>query len=181
MALSQAFKDRAVELPQASVCHRSAGRLRIRIASRRGDADYFAKVVKDLSGLRQVTHLAANPLTGSVLLLGELLDAGEVDAHARARGLFHLLDPAEAPGVPLMHSLVQPVAGVDRSLRAVSGGKVDLRSAIFLALLGTGIYELVRGRFSAPPWYTAFWYAFGLVSMYVIEKAAQGDPARTAD
>jgi hypothetical protein len=80
-----------------------------------------------------------------------------------------------------MHSLVQPVAGVDRSLRAVSGGKVDLPSAIFLALLGTGIYELVRGRFSAPPWYTAFWYAFGLVSMYVIEKAAQGDPARTAD
>ncbi len=148
MALSQALKDRAVELPQASVCHRSAGRLRIRIASRRGDADYFAKVVKDLSGLRQVKHLAANPLTGRV---------------------------------PLMHSLVQPVAGVDRSLRAVSGGKVDLPSAIFLALLGTGIYELVRGRFSAPPWYTAFWYAFGLVSMYVIEKAAQGDPARTAD
>jgi hypothetical protein len=180
MALSQKRKDRAVELPRASICHRSAERLRIKVASRRGDPDYFAKVVKDLSGLRQFKHLSANPLTGSVLLVGELLDAGEVEAHARERGLFRL-ETAEAPSVPLMRSLVQPVAGVDRTLRAITGGKIDLPSAIFCALLGTGIYGLMRGRFSAPPWYTAFWYAFGLVSMYVIEKAAKGDLARKAD
>lgn len=180
MALSPALKDRAVEPPVATICHRSADRLRIKVASRRGDAGFFAKVVKDLSGLRKFDHLAANPLTGSVLLVGEFLDDEEVEAFARERGLFQL-ETAEAAGVPLMHSLVQPVAGVDRSLRAITGGRVDLPSAIFCALLSTGIYQLVRGRFSAPPWYTAFWYAFGLVSMYVIEKAAKGDPARKAD
>jgi hypothetical protein len=80
-----------------------------------------------------------------------------------------------------MHNLVQPVAGLDRSLRAVTGGKVDIPSAVFLALLCSGLYQLMRGRISAPPWYTAFWYAFGLVSMYVIEKAAGIDVARQAD
>ena len=88
---------------------------------------------------------------------------------------------AEPPSLPVMHSIVQPVASIDRSLRTITGGKIDLPSGIFFALLGTGIYQLARGRFIMPPWYTAFWYAFGLVSMYVIEKAAKGEAARQAD
>jgi len=169
-----------VELPQASICHQSADRLRIKVASRKADAGYFAKVVKSLSMLRKFKHLAANPLTGSVLFIGENLDAGEIAADASEHKLFHLIT-AEPPGLPLMHSLVQPVASVDRSLRTITGGKIDLPSGIFFALLVTGIYQLARGRFIIPPWYTAFWYAFGLVSMYVIEKAAKGGAARQAD
>ena len=167
-------------LPQASICHQSAHRLRVKIASRKGDASYFAKVVKSLSGLRKFQHLAANPLTGSVLFIGENLDAGEIAAYAREHGHFGLM-AAEPPNLPLMHSLVQPVASVDWSLRTITGGKIDLPSGIFVALLGAGIYQLARGRFIVPPWYTAFWYAFGLVSMYVIEKAAKGGAARQAD
>lgn len=169
-----------MELPQASICHQSADRLRIRIASRKGDEGYFAKAVKGLAGLRKFKHLAASPLTGSVLFIGDDLDAGEIEAYARTHALFDLM-PVEAPSLPLMHSLVQPVAGVDRSLRTITGGKIDLPSGIFLALLGTGIYQLARGRFITPPWYTAFWYAFGLVSMYVIEKAAKGETHWQAD
>jgi len=169
-----------VELPQASICHQSADRLRIKVASRKADAGYFAKVVKSLSMLRKFKHLAANPLTGSVLFITESLDAGEIAAYAREHGLFHVTT-AEPPNLPVMHSIVQPVASIDRSLRSITGGKIDLPSGIFFALLGTGIYQLARGRFIVPPWYTAFWYAFGLVSMYVIEKAAKGEAARQAD
>jgi hypothetical protein len=169
-----------MELPQASVCHQSADRLRIKVASRKGDAGFFTNLVKSLSGLRKFKDLAANPLTGSVLFIGGDLDAGEIAAYASEHKLFHLT-PAEAPGLPLIHGIVQPVASVDRSLRTITGGKIDLTSGIVLALLGTGIYQLVRGRFIIPPWYTAFWYAFGLVSMYVIEKAVIGEAARQAD
>ena len=169
-----------MELPQASICHQSADRLRIKVASRKGDAGYFANLVKSLSGLRKFKDLAVNRLTGSVLFIGENLDAGEIAVYASEHKLFHLIT-AEPPGLPLMHSLVQPVASIDRSLRTITGGKIDLPSGIFFALLCTGIYELARGRFIAPPWYTAFWYAFGLVSMYVIEKAAKGEAARQAD
>ena len=169
-----------MELPQASMCHQSADRLRIKVASRKGDAGYFTNLVKSLSGLRKFKDLAANPLTGSVLFIGGDLDAGEIAAYASEHKLFHLT-PGEAPGLPLIHGIVQPMASVDRSLRTITGGKIDLTSGIVLALLGTGIYQLVRGRFILPPWYTAFWYAFGLVSMYVIEKAVIGEAARQAD
>lgn len=169
-----------MELPKASICHQSAGRLRIKVASRKGDLSYFTKVVKVLPGIGKFNRLEANPLTGSVLFIGENLDAGEVRAFARERELFHLIT-SEPPGLPLMHGIVQPVASVDRSLRTVTGGKIDLPSGIFFALLGTGIYQLMRGRFIIPPWYTAFWYAFGLVSVYVIEKAAKGEAAWKAD
>jgi hypothetical protein len=178
--LSQAYKDGGVELPRASLCHQSADRLRVKVASRKGDAGYFTNVVKSLSGLRTFKDLTANPLTGSVVFIGANLDADEIAAYASANKLFHLTT-AKPASLPLMHSIVQPVASIDRSLRTISGGKLDLPSGIFLALLGSGIYQLVRGRFSAPPWYTAFWYAFGLVSMYVIEKAAKGGVARQAD
>jgi hypothetical protein len=169
-----------MELPQASMCHQSADRLRIKVASRKGDAGYFTNVVKSLSGLRKLKDLAANPLTGSVLFIGGDLDAGEIAAYASEHKLFQLITN-EPPSLPVMHSIVQPVASIDRSLRTITGGKIDLPSGIFFALLGTGIYQLARGRFIIPPWYTAFWYAFGLVSMYVIEKAAMGGAARQAD
>ena len=169
-----------MDLPEAFISHQSADRLRIKVASRKGDAGYFANVVKSLSGLRKFEHLAANPLTGSVLLIGENLDAGEIAAYARERELFQMTT-AEPTSLMLMHRMVQPVASIDRSLRTITGGKIDLPSGIFFALLGTGIYQLARGRFIVPPWYTAFWYAFGLVSMYVIEKAAKGGAARQAD
>jgi hypothetical protein len=169
-----------VDLPEASISHQSVDRLRIKVASRKGDAGYFANVLKSLSGLRKFKHLVANSLTGSVLFIGENLDAGEIAEHASEHKLFHLIT-ADPPSLPVMHSIVQPVASIDRSLRTISGGKIDLPSGIFFALLGTGIYQLARGRFGAPPWYTAFWYAFGLVSMYVIEKAAKGGAARQAD
>jgi hypothetical protein len=169
-----------VDLPEASISHQSADRLRIKLASRKGDAGYFTNVVKSLSGLRKFKHLAANPLTGSVLFIGESLDAGEIAAYASEHKLFHLI-MADPPSLPVMHSIIQPVASIDRSLRTITGGKIDLPSGIFFALLGTGIYQLARGRFIIPPWYTAFWYAFGLVSMYVIEKAAKGEAARQAD
>ena len=87
-------------------------------------------------------------------------------------------DSAESAG----HAQHRPTGGEHRPVAAHDHrGKIDLPSGIFFALLGTGIYQLARGRFIIPPWYTAFWYAFGLVSMYVIEKAAKGGAARQAD
>jgi hypothetical protein len=180
-ASARAKKDATVELPLAFICHESVGRLRIKVASCRGDAGYFERVVKSLSGLRKFATLSANPLTGSLLFSGDNLDTGKIAAFSREHALFELATTQQTPSPPIMHSLVQPVASIDRSLRTVTGGKIDLPTGIFLGLLGSGIYQLARGRFSAPPWYTAFWYAFGLFSTYVIEKAVEGKAARLAD
>lgn len=159
------------QLPEARIRHQVTHRLRIQIVSRKGDARYFAKGVKSLSRMGNFTHLSANPLTGSILIVHPKLDAAAIGTYAAERGLFRLEVEKTAP-LPLMQRLVGPVSVLDRSIHTVTKGYVDLPGAVFIGLLGTGIYQLIRGRLTAPPWYTALWYAFGLVSMSLIEKHA---------
>ncbi|MCU0560855.1 MAG: hypothetical protein MUD16_11785 [Desulfobacterales bacterium] len=164
-----------LEAPEAFIAHHSPHRLRIRIPSRRGDAAFFASVQKVCA--RSGERPEANPETASLLFVGETAAIDAVAEFGRAQALFDLRTHA-SPHRPLMHAAVKPVAGLDRSLRLATGGRIDLPSGIFLMLMGFGIYEILRGRFSTPPWYTAFWYAFGLVSMYVIEKGVRTAPDR---
>jgi hypothetical protein len=167
-------KDTAVEPPSASICHQSAERLRIKVAAHQGDAAYFSKAVEGLSRLRKFKRLEANPLTGSLLFAGETVDVGEIAGHALKHGFFRL-ETGPFENLPIMHNIVRPVAQVDRVLRGFTAGKIDLPSGILLALLATGVYQIARGRFILPPWYTAFWYAFGLITMFVVEKSVKAN------
>ncbi len=161
------------EVPEAFIAHRSPQRLRIRVPGRRGDAAFFS-LVQDAFA-RNGARPQANPETASLLFVGEAAAVTQVADLGRREGLFELRGHAPFRP-PLMHAAIQPVAGLNRSLQRATGGRIDLPSGIFLMLLGFGIYEILRGRLSSPPWYTAFWYAFGLVSMYVIEKGVRTPP-----
>jgi hypothetical protein len=68
-------------------------------------------------------------------------------------------------------SVTAPLHSANRQIRQVTGGRVDLPGAVFLALLVFGAVELLRGNWRTPPWYTAFWYAFGLYSKSLIDHA----------
>jgi hypothetical protein len=50
---------------------------------------------------------------------------------------------------------------------------VDLPGMVFLSALLIGLYELARGNFRPPPWYTAFWYAFGVYSKSLMDRRAE--------
>jgi Heavy metal associated domain 2 len=162
-------KDDAVGLPEAYISHRSPGRLRIRIPSRRGDVGYFDEMQKGLSRLRKFKQLEMNPVTGGVLFIDEFTEASAIGEYAREQGLFDLkLEPTES--APLMQTVAAPVARIDELMKGLTRGRIDLASSLFLTLVGFGIYEIARGKLTTPPWYTAFWYALGLFSMYVIDK-----------
>ena len=115
-------------------------------------------------------RIEANALTGSVLFEGDGLSVGAVADHARAHGLFDLA-PGPSEPLPLMSRVLPPVRAVDRTLLDITNGTVDLPNGIFLALVATGLYQILRGQFRVPPWYTAFWYAFGLLTMFVVKKS----------
>ncbi len=168
----------SAELPEASVCHHAAGRLRIRVPSRRGDTAFFA-AVQDACA-RNGKRPQVNPQTASLLFVGSAAAPEEIAVLGREEGLFRLRLGA-LPHRPVMQEAVRSVAGVNRSLEQLTGGRIDLPSGVFLMLLGFGIYELLRGRWTVPPWYTAFWYAFGLVSMYVLEKGVRANPGHEPD
>lgn len=167
-----------MDLPRASVCSRSTGRLRIRVPVRRNDPEFFRNAMEQLAKLQPFRRLEANELTGSLLLEADRLDPAAVAEHARAHRLFDLSERGGEPA-PLMSRLVPPVKAADRTLLSLTGGALDLASGIFLALVLTGAYQILRGQFRTPPWYTAFWYAFGLLTMFVVKKSASdgGDEA----
>jgi len=161
-------------LPKAHICHHLSTRLRIRIPSQKGERDYFASVAKRLAQAKGIDRLEANPATGSILMMGEALEPGEIARVGREQALFEL-EPPQAQGVSLSQRLVAPLREVSYSLNRFTKGEVDLAGLAFLALLATGLYQLSRGNFRAPPWYTAFWYAMGIFTKSLVEKR-EGEP-----
>jgi hypothetical protein len=152
-----------VSLPKALVRHNSQGRIRIKVPDKRGDIQYFTSLAENLSMQDGVDLLEVNPLTSGVLVMGEGLSEQALAEWGEKAGMFALettLLPAHSPA----QAAVEPIRRVNQKLRSFSGGDLDLATVGFLALLGTGVYQLLRGNFRSPPWYTAFWYAFGVFS-----------------
>ena len=82
-------------LPSAELVHQLPGRLRLRIAARRGDAAFFARTAEQIRSLAPVREVAANPRTGSLLICHH----GPADAllsTAEDRGLFRITVAAAA-------------------------------------------------------------------------------------
>jgi hypothetical protein len=70
----------------------------------------------------------------------------------------------------LLQKVTTPLSGINADLKKISGGEVDLPIAIFIILLAFGVIEIFRGNFKMPPWYTAFWYAFGVFSKAIFDS-----------
>jgi hypothetical protein len=125
------MSEPSTPLPIAEIEHRLPGRLRLRLASRRGDAAFFASVAERLARLPGVRSLRANPRTGSILIEhdGAAEALGEL---AKEQGLLQIASPAPPPrwsgGEGHRTARVQPL-----SLAAAG-------------LAGLGLYQAARGR-----------------------------------
>lgn len=159
-----------MNLPEAFISHRTGERLRIRIPSRKGDAQYFSSLEKGLGKGKGIERLEANSLTGSVLFVGEKVDADYIQELGGREGLFQLT-ATDSPPTPLSKKVAAPIGTLDRRLGRFTGGEVDLAGIAFVGLLGAGLYQIVSGNFRSPPWYTAFWYALGVFSKTLADKS----------
>jgi len=147
-------------LPDAYIVHRSPCRLRLRIPSKKGNRAYFSFLETGLSQYPGIERAVVNEATASVLMFHSL-DIPAFAEHAAIDGFFRL-QTAAAPVKPLYAKALEPLAELDRSLKDITRGEVDIASVIFLGLTGLGIYQISIGNFTAPAWYTAFWYAMNI-------------------
>jgi hypothetical protein len=166
-------------LSEAYVEHQIEKRVRIRIPSRRGDASYFEDLGNKLFQLAKFERIRTNPLTGSVLITHHEIDLQGIGDYAEKNSLFSLNSEGSA-ATPLARKVVNPIENFSHFLNQVTDGEVDLAGLIFVSLLGFGIFEIFRGRFTAPPWYTAFWYAFGIFTKSVMDQAKSGSSEKSA-
>jgi hypothetical protein len=142
------------ELERAQIAHRIDGRVRIRVAARRNDAEWFARAAGALAAVPGVSGCSVSPLAASIVVhhAGSLEDLAAV---AVQQGLFALdLAPPVAPAAP---SPAAALRKMEDAVRAVTAGEVDLRTAASTALVALGALQLLRGQILAPA-VTLFWY-----------------------
>jgi hypothetical protein len=159
-------------IPEALVAHEIPGRMRMRIPSRRGDQQFFSVLKERLSGLHGIERIETNSLTGSLLLFHHV-EKDALAAYASENALF-VLQPSSLRADPLSEKVVRSFQQIDRHLSSSTGGELDLPSFAFLVLLGVGTYQIIRGNFMAPAWYTAFWYASSVITSAPSRCSSEG-------
>jgi len=147
-------------LPHAYISHQTAERLRIRIPSKRGDAEYFNWLKEQFSSLKGIKKLEVNPLTGSVLIIHNSNKESLME-YAMANNFFSLKGLDSYP-TGLQRRVSETFNGFNTQLKELTDGELDIGGLAFLILLGAGIYQISRGNITAIPWYAAFWYALSI-------------------
>jgi hypothetical protein len=143
--------------PAAYITHRTGQRLRIRIPAKKGDSEYFSRIHSGLMQLGSVDRVEVNPLTGSVLIVASAGLEKVYDVFL-AREWFTLSQSSAAPR-PLSRKLIRGFQALDSQIEQLTGGELDIPSIALVGLIFSGFFQISIGNFSAPAWYTAFWYA----------------------
>lgn len=159
-------------LPEAYLVHRLPHRFRIKIPSRKGDDAFFERLEKAFVPIPEIEAVRSNPTTGS-LVVHHRLDVAKLTVLSEKHQLFHLA--VEAPQEPVMlRRVARRFQGLNSTVKEATDGELDLPSVAFLFLFCAGIYEISRGNFMLPAWYTAFWYAMGIVQGANKSRSSQG-------
>jgi len=160
-------------IPDAHVSHTIPRRLRIKIPSKKGQTSYFDAVSNRLLDCPGVEDVKVNPATSSVVVTYGC-ETTALAAYGRRHGLFSLRQPKPRP-----KTLFQSVAGAFRSyntsLKEMTNGEIDIPSLVFVTLVISGAWQLARGNFVMPAWYTAFYYALGVFSSAKVEEIDEGE------
>jgi Heavy metal associated domain 2 len=146
------------DIPHAYISHRGPGRLRVKIPSRKGDTAYFSELKKLLADCKGTKEYEINPVTGSVLFVREV-DIKAVMEFAEGNHLFKF-GGRDSPS--FSSEITENFKNLNKQLKGITGGGMDIPGLAFLTLLGFGIYQISKGNFTAIPWYAAFWYALNI-------------------
>ncbi len=134
--------------------------MRLKIPSKKGDIAYFMALRDKLSKCSCIEKIEANPLTGSALFIYRG-DFKAVAENAEANNIFRLKE-FEANSKDLHQTVTATFKGINNRIKSATGGGLDMGALAFLSLLGLGIYQISRGNFVMPAWYTAVWYALNI-------------------
>lgn len=144
-------------LPEAYVVHTARTRLRVRIPCKRGVSSYFSMLQEVFEAQSIVKSVSVNPRTGGALLITEA-DVGTIADIAVQHEVFALSSRHRRRNT-LIDRISDSVKATNGRLMRFTGGELDLASAVFLFMLVSGVYQVMRGNLTAPAWYAAFYYA----------------------
>jgi hypothetical protein len=163
--------------PEAHIHHQTSQRLRIRIPSKRKDTAFFSWLEEQLSLGAGFEGVEINAVTGSILFKDEEgVDLEAITAYAQEKQLFTVIEHNPGPSTPSAPlapgKVAEPVQKFNEQIKTLTGGRISIAILAFLYLFGAGVYQVSKGNLHAPPWYTAFWYAYDLFRKAGLGKTA---------
>lgn len=176
-----------------TIAHSSPGRLRMRLDWLREQPGRAEQVADELAALEGVVEVRARRSTGSVLCLYDAaaVDTGRIvetlaaicNARAESAGDLGTAATSRPASRSVANALMQGFDEIDRDLRAMTEGRLDLGTLAALGFLGIGAAEVVATRrMPIPPWFNLAWMAFRTFTAFEHEEGVPeeaGDP--TAD
>jgi hypothetical protein len=161
------------------IVHVLPGRVRLKAPSVKGNPALALQVQKKLRGISGVREVRANPLTGSVLLLVDLVKLVESEALAPAlEELFPEITALELASRIITGAgqattgLLSPTESISGSISALNTrishltGGIDLKLLLPLTLLYLGLRQLLTAKKApAPAWYDFLWFGFSTFIM----------------
>ncbi len=157
-------------IPEAVLSHTTSGRTRIKVPSMKGNAAYFSALQDHFAHFQGIEQIQANAMTSSVLFM-HAADLKAIATFAEEHSLFRL-GISRSRTTALSGSIMKSFNDFDKQVKKFTGNELDVPGAAFVTLLGFGIYEISRGNFAAPAWYTAFWYALNVFLKSLPDAAA---------
>jgi hypothetical protein len=160
-------------LPEAYISHMISRRLRIRIPSRKGDVLFFGEMHKKLSCFDGIERVEVNALTGSVLLI-HAVDLREIADFARQNNLFSILDTKiYRKQTYVSRKISETFRDINHKVIISTKGFANIPDLLVLTFLGLSIFQISRGNFMAPAWYTALWYAMNIFMKSQTKQTAE--------
>ncbi|MEA3547553.1 MAG: hypothetical protein U9R66_07805 [Thermodesulfobacteriota bacterium] len=147
-------------LPEARIIHTMPGRTRLKISSCKKQQAYFSRLLETMTQFPDLLRIEANPLTGSVLLEydGEW---NRVSRFTQKNNLFQIVEKQN----PFDFSAKKEsgyLKELDRRAREITVKEQGFSKIVILSLIGLSCYQISRGNFKAPAWYTTLWYAYNI-------------------
>jgi hypothetical protein len=167
---------------RARVVHRLPERTRLRLPSSHRQSDTMRQLQTAMSSVPGVRGVETNSDTGSVLLYHEPDGAhphriGETLQATTGLALDWEPPQQERPveGRPLADGVKGTAAALDRKLAEATGGRVDLRILVPVALAGAAMMQIVAigGELGAIPPYLLLYWAFDTFTRFNTAPAGQ--------
>jgi hypothetical protein len=137
----------------------------VRLRFERGGETTVEPLIARLRAQRGVHTARFNPGSGSIVVE---YDPGAVTETALLSGL-SVAAPTVAPSdvapskSPFAHALTTSWWSADTFLSRATGGWIDLRTLIPLALALLALRQITRSGFEAASWHTLLWYSYNIL------------------
>lgn len=148
-------------MKEGYIANISPGRIRIKFPSEKGNYEFFNLIIDKIQNANMNIIARANVLTGSLILEHE----AKLDDVMNALNNFSLFKIVEySPSKNFQDSISKKIGFIEKITKKITSDSLDLKSLIFIFLLLSALYQIVRGNFSSIPWYTALFYLNALIN-----------------